>query len=418
MKLTIHRSNGKLKIRTLFTGILVFWPIFYTLWSQIRGMSGFIGNIPLILLALTALLSAILYGKLRTSILLWWLVFYAVTLMTSYKASRSVYMLDTIVSFSCWLICYTLGKSDVDAARISRWLIGIAIFAIATIYIEAVTKIFSLTLSGIFQKAPRVGIFSYTGFAGGIFIPGFLAYLVSYTDKRKKAIFWVMTGVFVFGLLLIKKRGFIVDVGIALVFVYIVSRLAVRTTKIKLNKLVWGIVITVVLIAAIYALYTFVPFINQTVNNITSRFADEDGDFSGRTSLYELALKLFRTNPLFGIGWGNFRAHTLGVFRVGNTATFETHNVYLQLLCENGIVGLSGFIIAVGSVLIYTIMKYAKTLKTYGVTTATKAYKLSLYIQLFFLTYCMSGNPLYDYIFVVIYFTGVFLLGVNEREPQ
>lgn len=405
-------------MRTLLTGVLIFWPFFFSIWLQIKGMSGMVGNIPLFLLALTALLSTILYGKPRTSILLWWLVFYAATLTSVFKVSRNVYFLDMTVSLCCWLICYTLGKSDVDAARISRWLIGIAIFAVATIYIEAATKFFSLTLSGLFSRTLKAGIFTYTASAGCIIIPGFLAYLVSYTDKRKKAVFWVMTGIFVLSMFLIRKRGFIVDIAIALIFVYIVSRFAARTTKIKLNKLVWGIVITVVLIAAIYALYSFVPFIRQTVNNISSRFADEEGDFSGRTSLYQLALKLFRTSPVFGIGWGNYRAYSTGVFTAGSTTTYETHNVYLQLLCENGIVGLTGFILATGSVLIYTIRKYARLLKTYGVTAATKACKLSLYIQIVFLTYCMSGNPLYDYIFLVTYFIGVFLLGVNEREPR
>ena len=66
--------------------------------------------------------------------------------------------------------------------------------------------------------------------------------------------------------------------------------------------------------------------------------------------------------------------------------------------------------------LVYTIRRFIRINAENRDSNAALALRLSMYIQLFFITYCFSGNPLYDYVFVVTYFIGIALLGVNERE--
>lgn len=74
----------------------------------------------------------------------------------------------------------------------------------------------------------------------------------------------------------------------------------------------------------------------RTVENLVNGY-----DFtSGRTGLFALAIAGFRSAPLFGIGFDQF--HTLVnplLTDIEGHVIQDAHNIYLQMLCETGIVG-------------------------------------------------------------------------------
>ena len=74
----------------------------------------------------------------------------------------------------------------------------------------------------------------------------------------------------------------------------------------------------------------------RTIENLVNGY-----DFtSGRTGLYLLAIEGFRSAPLFGIGFDQFwtLVNPLLTDIEGNVMQ-DTHNIYLQILCETGITG-------------------------------------------------------------------------------
>jgi len=74
----------------------------------------------------------------------------------------------------------------------------------------------------------------------------------------------------------------------------------------------------------------------RTVENLVNGY-----DFtSGRMGLYALAIEGFRSAPLFGIGFDRFYTlvNPLLTDIEGNVMQ-DAHNIYLQMLCETGIVG-------------------------------------------------------------------------------
>lgn len=79
----------------------------------------------------------------------------------------------------------------------------------------------------------------------------------------------------------------------------------------------------------------YVTLINGILNNSNAATVTV-----GRTSLWVIAIKLFRNNPFFGIGWGGFAPYIPGSWKImyGETLT-DVHNIYLQLLCEIGLFG-------------------------------------------------------------------------------
>lgn len=76
----------------------------------------------------------------------------------------------------------------------------------------------------------------------------------------------------------------------------------------------------------------------------------------------------------------------------------DTHNVYLQVWCEMGTIGLLLFLFIIYKTLFLTIhMLKQSRLNINNLGSANEYYLLvSLGIQMFFCMYCMTGNPLYD----------------------
>mgnify|MGYP000158085205 CR=1 FL=1 len=74
-----------------------------------------------------------------------------------------------------------------------------------------------------------------------------------------------------------------------------------------------------------------VPVVNRFAKSYIGSQMGEDIS-TGRFDLYEIAYKAFSQSPIFGIGAGLFKEVT--------HAYTDVHNAYLQVLCEQGIIGL------------------------------------------------------------------------------
>ena len=253
------------------------------------------------------------------------------------------------------------------------------------------------------------GIFPHTSTAGCYICAGIGAFYARHSHQTEKKVGvsgWVQILVFFISFLLLRKRGFTLDVTLTFFFLFIVGTKMEKGMRINMSRQL-RLIIAVLLVAGVgVALYYSIEAVRTLVDSFLDRFFSDDTTLSGRTMLYELAIDLFLSSPITGIGWGKYRSNTLGIFRA-NDATFETHNVYLQLLCETGVVGLLLFLLVVGATLLATVRKYRLYLRTDSGRQTPSVLRLSLYLQVFFLAYCVSGNPLYDMNFLVTYFVGV-----------
>ena len=102
---------------------------------------------------------------------------------------------------------------------------------------------------------------------------------------------------------------------------------------------------------------------------------------TGRILLWDMAIKAWLDNPLLGVGVGNYREYT-GAFT-------STHNVYLQVLCEQGILGFIPYVVALFTLLIKTIRLVGRTNNT-----ELKSYlQMSLAFQLVYILDGFTENP-------------------------
>ncbi len=137
---------------------------------------------------------------------------------------------------------------------------------------------------------------------------------------------------------------------------------------------------------------------------------------TGRQSYYEAAYDTFLSNKIFGIGWGGMEIFITSI--TWNNASYNVHNIYLQLLAETGIVGFTIFMLFFGTNLIYTIKYTVLKIKGNSLQNITPLL-FSCYIQVFFLLYGFTGNPLYDIQMLIPYYFAIAIssaIKIRERR--
>lgn len=189
-------------------------------------------------------------------------------------------------------------------------------------------------------------------------------------------------------LLMTGKRSYLIVIAVCFLVGIVFFRSKYKNSKIM--KVITPLILGLLLIMV------FKP---DLLNSII-RFSElsTDSSLSGRTRLWDLAGYLWKTNYWNGIGYGAFSTFTsnhmgyvYSLFGVQNT--YAAHNIYVQLLAETGVIGFCIFISFFVVALILTIRKLVQAKKSEN--NVKFIIITGLFLQLWFLIYGMSGNPLY-----------------------
>lgn len=189
-------------------------------------------------------------------------------------------------------------------------------------------------------------------------------------------------------IMLASKRGHLIFSTLALLVVAYYSGSRGKRSR---NILIAAFVVFAIFVVS----YATIPAVGYFFDRITNTGGDIT---NGRSIYYKEAFELFKEHPLFGIGWEGFR-YTYKRYT-------DVHNIYLQLLCETGLIGTGVFMAAFISMIVLTVKKI--NILTVKAKKSFNRYLLlfALFCQVFFLLYGFTGNPLYDYYVVAVYFLG------------
>lgn len=272
-----------------------------------------------------------------------------------------------------------------------------------------------------------LGMWTYTvtGFtidatvAAYILCFGIAAYVIEFwlTDVKctKQALFKIMCIVIQFAaLVLTGKRSFLVGVIAALVITLLVhSTSSVR----KFEKTFWTSVFVVVLgfVVCLVAYYAGMQnALGRMGETIIALFQGKDVS-NMRNTWAEYMREWSQGRELFGIGWESFKNRIMLTPYGGKVP--NGHNVYRQLLCEEGYVGVTIFvllILATVGVAIYNTMKLARCRNKKANTVAM----FSTFSVILFAIYCRSGNAVYDTIIYLYFFAAIQLVAIAGRERK
>lgn len=179
-----------------------------------------------------------------------------------------------------------------------------------------------------------------------------------------------------FGIILTSKRGIFVATIMALLLTLLLDKDISLSKLTKQQAAILCILTILAIVMGVYFISTndyVLSFLKRfTGNNITT----------GRDVFYENATNDFSKGNVFQylIGKG-----TASAYLINDTGL---HNVYLQILYDHGLIGE----------LIYVAF-FIENLRS----AVKNRYFYSMCMQIVFLVYCMSGNPLYDYYFFIPY---------------
>ena len=244
-------------------------------------------------------------------------------------------------------------------------------------------------------------------------------YFNSYSKKAQKRYLELLiaTGLTLF---MVGKRGMIVFVVLTLlIYSLVIKARDIRKILPIVLKYVFlgGIVLSVIFILA----NTLMPQMLVTIGRFIG--GTEGTDFTGnRLNMWSLAINLFKEHPILGIGWNGYReAYESAWYHGSLDQTLDTHNVYLQLLCETGIVGFVVFM----TLFISSLVSICKTLRK---CIFNKIYpkgdwhltilEISCVLQIIFLLYCFTGNPLYDPQNLIVYFLSIAAADTLRRDMR
>ncbi len=329
-----------------------------------------------------------------------------------------------------WLFTFslTLLLSVFLRADSSHWVITIAktiaffavVHAAATLYFLVFPNVYSGWFKPRFYpnvltaKNYKAGLTSHYSTNGMYLAWGLIsAYFLSKLERGSRK--WILVSAFILlALLATTKRAhllFGVTSCFAIFFLF-------NRGKGKLTKWFKFALILLFAVLLLYVFSLYVPALAAVLERLEGAELDD-----GRSSYYAICLEMWESSPFFGNGWKSFTktlyqsgVSDLARLYLQNNLNQNAHNVYLQLLAEEGLVGIILFLIAaISGLVISAKTALAKNIENREYDSASKLAVLSVAVQIFFLLYCLTGNPLYDATTFTIYLLlGVPLLRLSD----
>lgn len=234
------------------------------------------------------------------------------------------------------------------------------------------------------------------------------SYIIDKSKKDLKHTFFILIALFITG-----KRSCFTFACATILFLYFYY------SQVSLTKKMRNVIKVMIAFAILVPIATLaIPQLGNMFGRI-QYFFKSDKSFGNRIELYAIAINMFRSNPLFGTGWGAYKFYFDSMnftWQYDGSNLLNAHNVYLQVLAESGIIGEFIYVLILSRTIVNTLKIGKRNKDNLYIIFSTG-------IQIFFLLYSITGNPLYDTMFNVTYFITLGMthsimnrLSVSEME--
>lgn len=258
------------------------------------------------------------------------------------------------------------------------------------------------------------GFTANAGYTAGYIASGIIILLckgksIVSSNIKRIILFLILT----LSLLMTGRRAHTLFLIVALAVIYVIPHKGKKFFH-RAGRLVLIMLVFILVVILFWDTLMQIPFFARIGASIKGFLIGEDISM-GRTALYAHAWSIFRANPWFGIGWGNFRYTTIGAVTL--RTEMNVHNVYLQLLTETGLVGL--FLVMIPIIVMFTsTLVSIRRLRTEDRQNWFSLLNFSLAYQVFFILYSLTGNPFFDPSFLMMYFFSCSITMAFYRHRQ
>jgi len=289
----------------------------------------------------------------------------------AHSTSESWYFLSKFLIIFAFFILTTLFlySKTIDIKAIPQSVQLFGGIAIGSALIQVIKK--SLAGQQLFHQVNIIdGLFANKNLLSAILflcLPFF--FLGTQETKKWNYFSWIgICGAF-FIILVIRTRAVLLaSVVFLLLLLYFYLRIQLRVSILKI--LAFSIS-TFAVIAWLYRFYfkTFIFGLKSSTNPTEQYFYRifDSKTLNYRSQFWENSLQMFQEHPLLGVGLGNWQVY-FPKYGLGKFTNFEIangintlqrpHNDFLQILCENGILGFIGYYFLFGLVFYFLFMLY------------------------------------------------------------
>lgn len=246
--------------------------------------------------------------------------------------------------------------------------------------------VFSQTLTNgraaaIFGNPNSFGAFAMIGFGSTL--------ALSYPHKKwSYRLFFIIT--LLLGLFLSKSRSSMIGTG-AILIIYIFAFLIER------KKFKEALIISVlILIACLYIVLSI------------------GSNLSGREVIWQIVIESIKEKPIFGVGFGVSTEVILSEFNL------STHNIYLKILSETGVIGFIAFLLIVLDSLISNLHAfiYSNKFVVKRLSTFFASSLIAIYFNQFFETGLFGFSFIFIFWLLLIIVPADLFVGLQEDEDN
>lgn len=332
-------------------------------------------SIPITIITLFKNENNLNYNKID-KILILFLVWSGLSIFWSINYVRSII---EFLQLFCFLIVFLLvkniSKNSIKIVIKTAYItgIGISVFGILEYIIIKGSRITST-----FGNPNPLGIYLAMLF---LFLLGYALQSEDFDNKR----YFSIEVILLTGLILTASRGSILALIFSIPIVFI------KIKKENLKKSFFHTIAVIGISIVISNLIIFItPFIQEGLgekNLIESVVRVESGiptSVTGRLEFWKVALNLVKYNPIKGFGLGTFFSAYYLEYNVNEWYSRFAHNHYLQILVEQGIVGLLLFVSFISISLkniVINILNNDNNKYTVGALSASLAFLMHIFID-------------------------------------
>lgn len=327
---------------------------------------------------------------------------------TMFFRDLGFYSVSGLILFSSkWI------DDDLGCNCLQIMIVGSVVFLIGVVIQLFAPSFYDSWIFPLFQEEGRRDVIRqyyrhrmYTGFGSETAICAqfmILGLVCLYSMATKKSKQWriiaaLLGTLLMIGIVLTGKRSSLLFLIASLLYTLLVA--VPRSKKVKriLKILLGTVFFAIILFIALPKIVDISTSRNAIVRIV--EYNSSDADISnGRFRLWANAWIAFQQHPFFGNGWSwHFLNYGAGV-----------HNTYLQLLCECGIIGGSFVICTMFYFFLCCHRNMRKAIKSENPDKIAIG-KFCMFSQTYILLYCMTGNPLYNYSFLLWYILSISLV--------
>ncbi|MDY0339630.1 MAG: O-antigen ligase family protein [Coriobacteriia bacterium] len=264
-------------------------------------------------------------------------------------------------------VCFT-------AIKIAKWYSGVAAA--------------SIVIMALATGERTGGLVGSYHFGGMMMSVACILFLLDYFQNGGRRVDALGFALALVGLFVSGKRMFALLAVLAFALLYLAStRRAGKRRSWRLALLGTG---------AVFPLYFTVEPVRELASRLQLFSLDAYAATSGRNLLWEVAIDVFRSHPLTGIGFGNFAVYLGASYSIKGVGEYLAHNIYVGLLAETGVVGFALFV----GLMLYSLVFSVSLLRNLRSAESPISYYVTTYsvaMQLWFIVYGFTGNGIYGW---------------------